>query len=589
MIEPRIYRAAFLPALLTLVLVAFSFEDRPPAAPQGLAADVLFEGRLAVRELRAIVAEQPDRRAGTVGNQAIAMRVQREFAARGFETQVDRFEDQDEELLNVVGRRVGKSRGQIVVIAGRDARSVPDATGSAADTAVLIELARVFEGRVSDKSLLLASVDGASLGDAGARRLAERLGDDVEAVLIVSDAAARRADGTLTVAWSNDASRISIGLARTATGSLRQEVGSVPPDAGAFGQFARLSFPIGIGAQGPLLERGFDALRLSGSGELPPPRAETRAEDVNVERLGDMGRTLLRTVSAVDAAPALEHGPPSYLLLRGRVMPGWAISVLALALLLPALVASIDAFARARRRRERVAAWWPWVLAGVAPFAAALALSELLVLGGQVPNAPPAAEPPSAHPLDSSAAVVMAAAAGIAALSWLAVRWWLFAGRRRPGAGAGTAAALLLSATGLAVWLLNPYAALLLVPAVHLWLLVLLSGDSLPRRLAGAMALGGLVLPAFVGLYYLLRFSLDPLEGAWYLFLLVTGHQVGLPTAALGCVLLGLFSVMLQIAVARPRRPRPEPGEDAGSPRIRGPQGYAGPGSLGGTESALGR
>ena len=37
-------------------------------------------------------------------------------------------------------------------------------------------------------------------------------------------------------------------------------------------------------------------------------------------------------------------------------MPGWAPSLLAIALILPVLVASIDAFARARRRDEPVAA-----------------------------------------------------------------------------------------------------------------------------------------------------------------------------------------------------------------------------------------
>ena len=44
MIEPRIYRAAFLPALLAVVLAMFSLESRPRPLPQGLAADVLFDG-----------------------------------------------------------------------------------------------------------------------------------------------------------------------------------------------------------------------------------------------------------------------------------------------------------------------------------------------------------------------------------------------------------------------------------------------------------------------------------------------------------------------------------------------------------------
>ena len=68
MIEPRVYRAAFVPALLVLVLAAFSLEDRPRPLPQGLAADVLFDGNLAAQSAAAIADRRPDRRAGTLGD-----------------------------------------------------------------------------------------------------------------------------------------------------------------------------------------------------------------------------------------------------------------------------------------------------------------------------------------------------------------------------------------------------------------------------------------------------------------------------------------------------------------------------------------
>ena len=70
MIEPRIYRAAFFPALLALVLVAFSLQTAPRAVPQGLAADALFEGVGAVSMVQDIVATTPDRRAGHTGDAA---------------------------------------------------------------------------------------------------------------------------------------------------------------------------------------------------------------------------------------------------------------------------------------------------------------------------------------------------------------------------------------------------------------------------------------------------------------------------------------------------------------------------------------
>ena len=49
------------------------------------------------------------------------------------------------------------------------------------------------------------------------------------------------------VGADHDARRAGIGLQRTAANSIRQEFGSSAGGSGAFGQFARLSFPIGIG------------------------------------------------------------------------------------------------------------------------------------------------------------------------------------------------------------------------------------------------------------------------------------------------------------------------------------------------------
>ena len=84
MIEPRIYRAAFVPALLAVVLTMFSFQSRPRPLEQGLAADVLFDGNQATTLATRIVAESPDRRPGTPGNRATAQLVADTFAARGF-------------------------------------------------------------------------------------------------------------------------------------------------------------------------------------------------------------------------------------------------------------------------------------------------------------------------------------------------------------------------------------------------------------------------------------------------------------------------------------------------------------------------
>src|SRR5688500_20184519 len=83
-IEPRIYRAAFVPALVAVVLALFSFESRPRPLPQGLAADVLFDGAQAADLATRIATDAPDRRAGTRGDRATAELVADAFAARGF-------------------------------------------------------------------------------------------------------------------------------------------------------------------------------------------------------------------------------------------------------------------------------------------------------------------------------------------------------------------------------------------------------------------------------------------------------------------------------------------------------------------------
>ena len=75
-----------------------------------------------------------------------------------------------------------------------------------------------------------------------------------------------------------------------------------------------------------------------------------------------------------------------------------------------------------------------------------------------------------------------------------------------------------------------------------------------------------------------------PLGMVWMLTVLVAGHGISYGALLVwslfgGCV---LTAVGVLIALARQPRPEQEP------VTVRGPVGYAGPGSLGGTPSALG-
>jgi len=568
-LEPRIYRAAFVPALLAVVLTMFSFESRPRPVPQGLAADVLFDGDQAAELAGRIASEAPDRRAGTPGDRAAAALVADTFAARGFaggagtRPVVQRFSHAGDQLVNVIGRRAGSSRRQIVIVAARDAAVVPDVPGTAADTAALMQLARVFQGRPSRKTLVLASVDGSNLGQVGASELVAELPrpDLVDAILVISDLGARTSDGSFLQAWSNDSTRAGIGLQRTVANSIRQELGASVGGTGTFGQLARLSFPIGIGDQGVLLENGYDAVRISGSGELPPA-GNGPPEALEPDRLGSLGRATLRTITALDEGGRPEHGPKSYIQVVSQVLPGWVLSLLAGALLLPVLVASVDAFARARRRHLDVLRWLRWLGAWVAPFLAALALAQFLALVGATPSPPPAPVPPEVLPLDAAALGVLAGMVAGMGLAFFLARWLAARPDRElegePDLGAGVALGLTIAAGSLLLWLVNPFAGLLVVPAAHLWMLLALTRPLPDRRVRIALIAVGLTLPALVAIYYMFALSLDPLAGLWYLLMLVTGHSVGLLTSLVACVMLAAACATVETAL---RWPEDEPGQ----------------------------
>lgn len=552
MLEPRIYRAAFIPALLAFVIGMFSLESRPPALQQALAADILFDGRIALAGTNSLASAFPDRRAGTDGDLGAAARVADNLRSQSFDVFVDRFRSDDTDLVNVVGRRIGETTRQIVVVAPRDAERVPDVAGSAADTAALIEIARTLQGRVTQKSLVLASVDGSTLGAAGARRLAGQLSETgpVEAVVVVTDTGFPQARGGLLVPWSESTVRGGLRLQRTLGESLRLELqrGGAGRSPGAASQFARLAFPLGIGDQAAFLEAGFNALRVSGSGELRPDGAQPRAD---ADRLGSIGRATLRTVFAYDTGGAVEEKPSSFLLVGQKQLPRWSVALFVLTLLLPLFAASIDGFARARRRREPVLPGLRWLLAGLVPFALTLGLAEFLVLVGQSPDAPPIPLPPDVHGFGGAGALALGLCALVLTAGFVFVRPRL-AGPFNPGSpGTAAALALALALAAGALWVVNPFATLAFLPAFHLWLLVTGSPVAPGRPLGAALVIAGMALPALILASVFARLSLDPLSGLWYGFLLVTGHHIGLYTVILAALLVVCFAAALRIALIR--------------------------------------
>jgi hypothetical protein len=144
---------------------------------------------------------------------------------------------------------------------------------------------------------------------------------------------------------------------------------------------------------------------------------------------------------------------------------------------------------------------------------------------------------------------------------------------------------LLLCGVTLVLWLSNPFAALLLTPALHLWMWIVVPDVRLPAPATLVLLLAGLALPALVLVEYATTLGLGPLAAAWSWALLLAGGNVGLVSALEGSVFLGCVISVIAIALRAAGADRPE----AQPVTIRGPVTYAGPGSLGGTKSALHR
>jgi hypothetical protein len=617
----RIYRAAFLPLLFVLAIAGFSLADRPAPLTSNLAPDA-FDGTRALAELKSLAARFPDRRPGSLGDRALAAYVAAQLralggtAGAGFAVAAHSMRAQTIEgsrtLTTIVARRPGTTGEQpIAIVAHRDAASGRAGSDPAelSATAVLLELARVFAASETQRTIVLVSTSGGSGGNAGARdfavHAAEWAGAPIDAALTLGDLAAPLDRAPFLASFSEAPGAAPALLTRTVSQAIAQQAGVTPAAPTLLDRLAQLSFPLAAGEQGPLLAHGVPTVLVQAGGELPP--ASNAAPDA--ARLEGLGRAVLAAVYALDAGPEISSGPETALPIQRKLLPEWAVRLLVAALLLPPLLTAGDGLARQRRRRQRsersLAAWMLWVGACGLPFLAT-ALFAMLLGGLAAIAAPRPPLPPGALPLRGSAIEALLAATLVLLLAWLA---WPALLRRlalplRPSAAAaGLALVLSLGALAVVVWAIDPFTALLLVPALHLWL-VLAAPDrpALGRAPIGRLALWPLALVA-LGLAPLAllvafnaqRLHLGPGGVAHTAMLLLASGRIGILGAMLWSAAAGCLVAALLLALTPPHAGPPTAGgpyDGAAEPEsapIRGPLSYAGPGSLGGTESALRR
>ncbi len=621
MLDGRIYRAAFAFFPIALAIAAFSLTARPAPLTSTLAPDA-FDGRQAFAELRRLAAEFPDRRPGSVGDDTLAQRVAQTISGLGgtgahspdgwvggFSVHVRLLRGQtidgEQTLQTVIAQRPGSTgESPIVVLAHRDA-AARSSVAQLSGTAALIELARVFATRETRRTIVLVSTSGGSGADAGAADFAAAQSTSaaglgaVDAAIVLGDVASTRVSEPIVVPYSDGYGDASDQLQRTVAGAISHEAGIDPATPSAIGQFAHLAFELAPGEQGVLDATGLPAVLVQVSGERGPggggPSSHT---PVSAERMEGFGRAALSAVDALDVAPDIESQPQTGLVLARQIVPAWALALLIITLLIPPAAVLLDGLARARRRREPVGRWSAWALACGLPFLVCALFALLLGALGAIAGTPYAPVPAGAMGFEGAAASAVLSCALVLGLAWLG---WPVLVRRlgldvRPtleAAGgadvAGIATLLVLGLVALLAWVFDPYAALLVVPALHL-LLPIASPEHRPRPIAGLGLLALALLPlALLVAFYAHQLGYGPGGVAWTAVLLLAGGHVGL-----GAVLLwsGAFGCMVAIglvALTPPADPVALGPDERPELTIRGPLSYAGPGSLGGTESALRR
>jgi hypothetical protein len=346
------------------------------------------------------------------------------------------------------------------------------------------------------------------------------------------------------------------------------------------GQFIRLAWPLTLRPQGPLVRRDIDALTLTAGGEVPRGSEGDGLDQVSRLRAAHFGKAALTTLLALDSFDT-ESSPPSYLAWGRKLVPGWAVSLLAFALLAPVLAAALDGFARARRRGRPIGRRMRWTLAAGVPFLVVFGAAFVFELLDWLPATASEAVAPASRPSFAESAPALCGLALLFSIAWLVLRPVAMGAARRlgdDGPEEAVAVALVLSIGLLALWLVNPFAMLLLAPAAHVCLLLALPGSRGRPAFVVTTTAAALFLPALALLYYGGRLDLG-LDVSRYALLLVAGGG-SLWNILLVSVIAGSLLSLLLLALGRRE---PERIEEI---TIRGPKSYAGPGSLGGTESA---
>jgi hypothetical protein len=431
-------------------------------------------------------------------------------------------------MVNVLGvvSGNGRSRDALVFIAGRDDLPPgPGANDNGSGSGALVELARTLVGSVTQTSLVFASVDGTTAESAGARELAGHPPGGLKLRAGLALRGIGRPSEPLVLRLAGEGHRLpAAGWLRTVEQALRDEgVQQVRlPSLGQ--QVAALVAPAAHGDQAALVGAGAAVVGLDGSRPGQSSAADT-PDLLSADLLGRVGTAAQLAALAFDTGPRPASLGSTYLVSSDRVLRGWTLELFLVALLVPPVFALIDAAARARARGARPALTARKVLWR----AGGLALGVLAIrLQGAAGLLPDTHSPPFAGNGGGVALwqVVFPLALGGACGALAARRVAGDADSAGAGRYLGAHASLLVGAA--LAFAANAYLLVLVIPALHFWLLL----PTTARLGAGARA--AVVLAGWLGPAAVIALLAGPAgfgvdAPAWFVRLIGDG---GIPLAA---------------------------------------------------------
>jgi hypothetical protein len=575
-----LYRASFLIVSLPLLLLAFSV-TRPALLPKpALPGSFDTASALALaRDLATVYPNRPPGSAGAIGA-ADWFVGQLPPSVYGLQLQRSSWVERVPGLGRVRLRNIAmvapgppNAPQTIVVMAHRDdTGDGPGANDNASGTAALIELARAYaqpqEARVAlARRIVFLSTDGGAFGGLGAAHFLRHPPYRGHIVAVIDlDAIAGKGKPSIEIGGDSPRSP-NASLVATAVARIAEQTGSAPRHVGFFGQLIDLAFPFTLYEQGPFVADGIPALTITTGGDRPPRPFGDSASSLDAARLGQLGAAAEQLLGSLDQGLELAPSTASYVWVGGRVVRGWAIELVLIALVIPFAVAIVDLYALCRRQH-------------VALGAAARALRSRLLfwlfvgivftcfrLLGAWPSGPARPPDPGTAAAGNWPVLALLGLLAVVLLGWTLARQRLTV--RRPVTAEEELAGYTVALVGLLIVALlvtaaNPFALLFILPSLHIWLwLPQIRIARAPVRL-GLFALG-LVGPAIVLISLGWRYGLG-FDAPWYLLELV---GIGYVTPLGFAIFLAGTAAASQLAAAAAGRYGPYP--DASERGPRGP------------------